>query len=75
MVPLGGTELLGRLLVLGEHVLAAHSQHVVHRIPELRETVELGVVKLNRECGTGDKKGSANYLNWRRSDPGVWTIL
>ena len=56
MVPLGGTELLGRLLVLGEHVLAAHSQHVVHRVPELRETVELGVVKLNSEYGPRDVK-------------------
>ena len=32
-MPLCGTELFGGLLVLGEHVLPAHTQHVVHCVP------------------------------------------
>ena len=34
MVPLCRTELLGGLLVLGEHVLAAHPENIVHRVPD-----------------------------------------
>merc|ERR1719460_1154587 len=48
VMPFGGAKLFRRLLVLGEHVLAAHPQHVVHRVPKFTESVELRVVKLDR---------------------------
>ena len=32
-MPFGGAKLFRRLLVLGEHVLAAHPENVVHRVP------------------------------------------
>merc|ERR1719341_2787724 len=53
----GGNDKL--LLVLGEHVLPAHPQHIVHRVPKFTESIEFRVVK----------------LDWRRSYARIWTAL